>query len=473
MISSMILNGVINSKSYARQVLPHIKKEYFETIEEKDIFNEIKKYIINFNHLPSKEEILIEIGKNEKLTENHFNSIVSKMEDIFKINKIENIEWLLTNTESWCKERALRNALIESVDIMSENKRLGQIPDLLTKALSVGFDTKIGIEYYTDAGIQTRWDSYHTVNKKFPVGVISLDNIMGGGPEPKSLSIIMSGTNCGKTSSMIGFASNMVRSGFNCLYLTLEMSEEKIAQRADANMLDIDINDIPLLEEKMFKSKLNELKSKNHGRFFIKEYPPATITTSTIRHLLGELKIKGNFIPDVVFVDYLNLMLSDRVSKDTSYTIVKSIAEELRGLAVENELCIISATQGNRETNAADNSDIGITQMSESVGLAFTADAIWGVIFPSELREQNTQIWKILKNRFSGIVDHKVPVKVNFARAKIYDEKDEDIKISSNSKSNSIKLRSEENRQKKKNEIVVEIDDIVENPVDELLLLID
>jgi hypothetical protein len=278
--------------------------------------------------------------------------------------------------------------------------------------------------------------------------------------------ILSHNTNAGKSSAMCALSSNFIRNGYSVLYITLEMAEEKIAQRVDANQLGIDINDIPLMKEKTFKSRLNKIKEKINGRLVIKEFPPAAIGTNRIRALLSELKIKLDFEPQIICLDYLNLMVSDRVKSDNSYTIIKSIAEELRGLAVEGKYAIMTATQGNRDTNSENNSDMDLTNVSESIGLPATVDFMIAAISPAELREQNIQLWKVLKNRFGGIVNHKFPLQVNFARAGLYDMDASTVNISDNVASNGFKMKEEEDRLKKKNEIIVEEDEEIGDMLD-------
>jgi hypothetical protein len=281
--------------------------------------------------------------------------------------------------------------------------------------------------------------------------------------------ILSHNTHVGKTSNMIALGANFLKSEQNVLYITLEMSEEKIAQRFDANYLGVDINDVPMMKEKSFKSKLAQIKEQVSGKLIIKEYPPASIGVNKIRFLLEELKIKQDFEPKIIIVDYLNLLVSDRITNDSLYSMGKAIAEELRGLAVDKKLCMLTATQGNREMNSETNSDADFTNVSESKAVTDTADTVCAMIMPAELREQNIQIWKILKNRYGGIVNHKIPLRVNFSRATL-SPGDYEMGLQGNTTANGQAMRDEQVRSTKRNKIVVKIDD---NEKNDLLGLLD
>jgi replicative DNA helicase len=460
MLSNIVLKNLMTNKKFARKVLPHIEVEYFESLEKKKLYEIIKKYVIDYSNLPNPNAVKLELTKDSKIGGHMFDGISDLVDELQADDNVYDDDWLLDNCESWCKDRSLHNAIIESVELIESKQNTTAIPELIRKALQVEFESSIGIEFFDEKGIKDRWDEYHKDHIKFSTGIKALDAMFAGGLETKALTVIMSGTSAGKTSSMCGMTANFLRNGEDVLYITLEMAEEKIAQRIDANFLNVDINDVPLMKEKKYKQTLHKLQEKTKGRCVIKEYPPASITVAKIRHLLEELKVKLNFTPKIIVVDYLNLLLSDRVKSDNMYTIVKSIAEELRGLAVEKDLCVLSATQGNRQTNDENNSDMDLTNISESIGLAATCDALVGIIFPQELREQGIQIWKILKNRFGGIVNHKIPLRVNFARAGIYDMEDNDaIDISGNSQANEVLATTENRRIQDRNKIVIDDED--------------
>ena len=470
MIEEIILQSLMNNKGFARKTLPHIKDDYYSSLEHKTLFNKIKEYVVKYKSLPTNNTLKMEMTKDEQLSSSLFDNIVDLIDTVYQDEKEYDNEWLFDNCEQWCKDRALHNAIVQSVELIEENKNTGAIPEVIRKALQVEFDSSIGIEFFDEKGIKDRYKKYNQKDVKYSTGIQALDNIFAGGLEQKSLTVLMSGTGMGKTSSMCAMTANFLKNGYDVLYVTLEMAEEKIAQRIDANFLNVDINDIPLIQESKFNKQLRDLKQKTKGRLVIKEYPPANISTTTLRFLLDELKIKLEFDPQIIVIDYLNLMNSDRIKSDNMYSVVKSITEELRGLAVEKVKCLLSGTQGNRETQGENNSDIDLTNVSESVGLSNTVDALVGIVMPAELREKGIQIWKILKNRFGGIVNHKIPLKINFARAGLYDT-DMDVGITGNTTTNNIKLRSEEHRLQKKNKLVVESDSVndVEDDIDKLL----
>ena len=458
LISDIVLVSLLKNKKFARKTLPHIQPDYFESLEKKHLFNLIKSYVIEYKNLPTANALKLELTKDDKISESLFDGVIENIDTVVCDETDYDYEWLLHNCELWCKDRALHNAIIQSVEIIEGKKATTAIPEIVRKALQVEFETSIGIDFFAEKGIDDRWEKYQQKDVKFSTGIASLDNVFAGGVETKALSVLMAGSHLGKTSNLIALGANFLRNGYDVLYITLEMAEEKIAQRFDANFLDIDINDVPLMKQKNFNSNINRIKKKTEGNLVVKEFPPATIGTSKIRFLIDELKIKLGFEPKIIIVDYLNLMLSDRFSSDNSYTIVKSITEELRGLAVEKEYSILTATQGNRQTNDENNSDIDMTNVSESLGTIQTADTVVGLVMPTELREQNIQIWKILKNRFGGIVNHRIPLKVNFARAGLYEMENSDFNISGNDSSNDIKMKTEQHRLEKKNQINVDDD---------------
>jgi replicative DNA helicase len=369
MISEIILSSLFKDKSYAKKVLPHIKEEYFESLVKKKIFSQIKKYIITYKDLPSIDSLKYEITKDQTLSEDLFNSINETIDELSQYKSKNNIDWIVDKTEEWCKDRALHNAILESVQIIEEKKPTGSIPELVRKALQVEFDSSVGINFLDQTGVDKRWDAYQKAVSKFSTGIEPLDLIFSGGVEPKSLCLLMSATHTGKTSNMIALGANFLKNGEDVLYITLEMSEDKIAQRFDANYLGVDINDVPLMKEKTFKSRLKQIRSKVEGNLIIKEYSPATIGANKIRALIEDLKIKQDFNPKIIIIDYLNLMVSDRIKTDNLYSNGKAIAEEIRGIGVDYECCVLTATQGNREMNASDCSDVDMTNISECLSI--------------------------------------------------------------------------------------------------------
>ena len=403
MIEKIILSNLIHNNEYMRKVLPYLKKEYFSGDGEKIIFNIIIAYINKYNILPSKDSLKVDLDDIENLTE------VSYKKSIDVLNKIElidknDIAHTIYITEKWCKERALYIALVEAIRIADKNSGLakGAITNILSDALSVSFDSHIGHDFIED--FSARYDYYHTDEVKIPFDIDYMNLITGGGFPNKTISVILGGTHAGKSLVMCHFASNNLLKGKNVLYITLEMSEERIAERVDANLLDINLHSINELDKEEFQNKIEILKNKNVGKLIIKEYPTASAGANNFRYLLQELKLKKNFIPDIVYIDYINICKSSRVKDGTtigSYFYVKMITEELRGLAIEFNIPIVSATQTTR--GGSKSSDLDMTDVSESFAIAMTSDLMIAIISTEELVKQNLLMFKQLKNRFRSV----------------------------------------------------------------------
>ena len=335
---------------YVRKVVPFIKPEYFEGVYQK-LFYEVLKFSGRYNKLPTPEAFKIELDNAEGFTDEQYRHAVEILPELFKAEPVDET-WLLTNTEKWCQDRALYNAVMESISIIDgKHKSLTKnaLPDILTKALGVTFDTNVGHDYLEN--VEERYEFYHTEEEKIPFDIELLNEITKGGLSLKSLNIILAGTGVGKSLAMCHIAAGSLNLGKNVLYITMEMSEERIAERIDANLLDIPIDQIEHLSKQMFKEKVAGLKKKTNGRLIVKEYPTSSANSNHFRALLNELKLKKDFAPDIVFVDYLNICASSRMKMGNSvnsYTYIKAIAEELRGLAVEFKLPIVSATQTTR-----------------------------------------------------------------------------------------------------------------------------
>ena len=447
MTSEIIIASLLKNKAFAKKVLAHIKEEYFESFESKTLFVAIKNYIIKYRNLPTVNTLKLEISKDDKLSQEVFENLTTNIDELVQLQDDYDLKWLFDNTELWCQERAMHNAILQSVQIIETKANTGQIPELVKEALQVQFDQTIGIEFMDEKGIDDRWEIYQTKIDKISTGIHSLDCVFAGGIERKSLTVLIGGTHAGKTSNMIALGTNFLKGGYNVLYVTLEMSQEKIAQRFDANFLDVDINDIPELAEVEFKKNTNIIREKTKGKLIVKEYPPGCISAINVRALIEELKLKKDFIPDVVIMDYMNLMNSSSKSKDDlMYSYVKAIAEELRAIGVEYDVAVVTGTQGNRETNDEHCSDFDLTNVSESKGTADTSDCAIGIIVPIQLRENNQQIWKILKNRFGGIINHKVLLRTVFARCQLFAEKFDSGIVGDNTSNNDNKFANEENR---------------------------
>jgi replicative DNA helicase len=318
---------------------------------------------------PSKTSLQIELSEKKDINEKVYNEINKLIDEVYSYPQDNELAWLVSVTEGWCKERAIYNALIKSIELHEGRKDLDSIPELLRKALQISFESSCGLEVFDEKNIDERIELYNRYIKKFPTGISKLDMVTNGGFEAKALSVLFGGTGVGKTISLVSLACNMARQGEDVLYITLEMAEEKITQRVEANFLDVFINDVKKIEAEKFKKSLLDIKKKSVGRILVKEFPTATINVEHIRSLLDELEIKKNFKPSVVVLDYINLMKSSRFNGDNMYSTVKSICEELRGLAVQKELCMISATQANKEGNNSKLTDLDLTNVGECLAL--------------------------------------------------------------------------------------------------------
>ena len=391
-------------------------------MNERVIYQEIDKYLSQYNALPTKEALLIELDNNTKVSDENF-SKCSEMISELNPDPDTDKEWLIEKTEKFCQEKAIYNAIMESISIIDgkEKRDTGSIPELLSDALSVSFDPSIGHDFIDDS--DSRWDFYHRVEERIPFDLDYLNKITKGGVPKKSLNIILAGTGVGKSLAMCHMASANLLDGKNVLYVTMEMAEEKIAERIDANLLNVSLEDLANLPKQMYDRKLDRVKGKTSGKLIVKEYPTASAHVGHFRHLLNELRLKRQFLPDIIYVDYLNICMSHRIrtgSNVNSYTLVKSIAEELRGLAVEKNVPIISATQTTRSGYTS--SDVGLEDTSESFGLPATADFMVALISTEELEDLNQIMVKQLKNRYNDPTIHKrFVVGVDRAKMRLYD----------------------------------------------------
>ena len=420
-IELVVLKHLLNEEDYARRTLPYLKSEYFSEMNERVIYQEIDKYLSQYNALPTKEALLIELDNNTKVSDENF-SKCSEMISELNPDPDTDKEWLIEKTEKFCQEKAIYNAIMESISIIDgkEKRDTGSIPELLSDALSVSFDPSIGHDFIDDS--DSRWDFYHRVEERIPFDLDYLNKITKGGVPKKSLNIILAGTGVGKSLAMCHMASANLLDGKNVLYVTMEMAEEKIAERIDANLLNVSLEDLANLPKQMYDRKLDRVKGKT-SKLIVKEYPTASAHVGHFRHLLNELRLKRQFIPDIIYVDYLNICMSHRIrtgSNVNSYTLVKSIAEELRGLAVEKNVPIISATQTTRSGYTS--SDVGLEDTSESFGLPATADFMVALISTEELEDLNQIMVKQLKNRYNDPTIHKrFVVGVDRAKMRLYD----------------------------------------------------
>ena len=417
-----ILNNLIHDEEYTRKVIPFIEEDYFEERSDKVVFEEIATFLKAYDSLPSKEVLQIEVGKRTDLTQDEFQSTEQLINTLGKSEYEQ--EWVYDTTEAWCKERAIYNALMESIKIadgQDEKKNRDAIPSILSDALAVGFDQHVGHDYIDDA--EDRYAYYHKVENKIPFDLEYFNKITSGGLSDKTLNIALAGTGVGKSLFMCHVASSCLVQGKNVLYITLEMAEEKIAERIDANLLNTNIKDIAELPQTTFHKKIDKLAAKTTGKLIIKEYPTASAHCGHFKALLQELKLKKSFAPDIIFVDYLNICASSRYRSAVnvnSYSYVKAIAEELRGLAVEASIPICSATQTTRSGFAS--SDPNLTDTSESFGLPATADLMFALVSTEDMEELDQIMVKQLKNRYNDpTINKRFVVGIDRAKMRLYD----------------------------------------------------
>ncbi len=423
-IESKILSNLIYDEKYTRKVIPFIKETYFESLVDKIVFQEIHNYVTKYDAVPSKAVLKIEIENRKDISDDAFQKSINLVTDL-KEEKFDE-QWLLDTTEKWCKDRAIYLALLDSVKIADgkdKTRSKDSIPSILSDALSVSFDDHIGHDYISDS--DSRYDFYHKKEDKIPFDLDLFNKITKGGLPNKTLNIALAGTGVGKSLFMCHMASSILLQGSNVLYITLEMAEERIAERIDANLLNVNIQDITNLPKSTYESKLFKLSEKTRGKLIIKEYPTASAHVGHFKSLLNDLALKKGFRPDIIFIDYLNICASSRYKGTlvNSYTYVKAIAEELRGLAVECNVPIVSATQTTRQGYG--NSDVELTDTSESFGLPATADFMFALISTEELENLNQIMIKQLKNRYNDPTTHKrFVVGIDRAKMKLYNVED-------------------------------------------------
>ena len=402
---TLILKHLIDDEGYARRTLPYLKSEYFSEKSDKLVYESIDRFINKYNNLPTREALTLEIDSESNISDEDFEACKSTISNLI-VDEEENKDWLVETTEKFCQEKALYNAIMNSIAIIDGNDEKGKIPELLTDALAVTFDPNIGHDFIDD--YDERFDFYHKEEERIPFDLDYMNRITKHGLPKKTLNIILAGTGVGKSLVMCHMSAANLMDGKNVLYITLEMAEERIAERIDANLLNVPLDDLIDLSKDMYAKKIENVKKKTTGRLIIKEYPTAVAGTGHFRHLLNELKLKRSFTPDIVYVDYLNICSSSRMKMGAavnSYTYIKAIAEELRGLAVEKDIPIISATQTTR--SGFSNSDPGLEDTSESFGLPATADFMFALITTEELEQSNQIMVKQLKNRYNDPTQYK------------------------------------------------------------------
>jgi len=421
-IERTALRNLIHNEDYTRKVLPFLKSEYFQDRSERVVFSEIQKFVSQYNKRPTKETLQIDLNKRKDLNEDEYKKIVELISTLDPQDV--DLDWLVNTTEKFCKDRAVHNAVMEGIHIIDgkDKKHTPEaIPEILRDALSVSFDNAVGHDYLLD--IEKRFDYYHKRETRIPFDLDFFNKVTKGGLPTKTLNVALAGTGVGKTLFMCHQAASALAQNKNVLYITMEMAEERIAERIDANLLNISMEDLHMLNKKLFSDKITQLQSKTTGTLIIKEYPTASAGANHYRALVNELALKRTFKPDIIFIDYINICASSRFkagSNVNSYTYIKAIAEELRGLAVELDVPIVTATQTTRGGFVS--TDIGLEDTSESFGLPATADFMFALISSEELEKAGQMLVKQLKNRYNDpTLNRKFIIGVDRARMKLFD----------------------------------------------------
>jgi len=426
---TVILSNLISNDDFGRKAIPFLSTEYFHSRPDKIIFELIGDYVNSYNAFPSRAALLVDLSSRSNLSSDEFTACESLVAEITAPQSDENnIEWLIDTTEKFCQDKAIYNAIMESIKILDDKKgelSKGSIPQILSDALGVSFDTSIGHDFLDDA--QERFDFYRMKEQRTMFDLDYFNKITNGGLPNKTLNIALAGTGVGKSLFMCHCAAANLMDGKNVLYITLELAEEKVAERIDANLLDIPIGELALVPNETYFKRMGRLKEKCKGKLIVKEYPTASAGSANFRHLLNELKIKKNFVPSIIYIDYLNICTSSRIKQGSnvnSYTYIKAIAEELRGLAVEFNVPIMSATQTTR--GGFSNSDVGLEDTSESFGLPATADFMFALISSEELADLGQIMVKQLKNRYND-PDHykRFVIGVDKSKMRLYDTEQE------------------------------------------------
>jgi replicative DNA helicase len=424
-LEQTILKTLIYNEEFLRKVLPFLKTEYFSDSVERTLFNEITSFTETYNNPPSVEAVGIAVKERRNLTDDEVKRCESYLKEIEANSQTETkIQWLIDKTEAFCQEKAIYNAVLGSISILDGKDKThdkGAIPKILSDALAISFDNSVGHDYLENS--DERYDFYHRKEERIPFDLDYFNKITKGGLPTKTLNIALAGTGVGKSLFMCHVAAGAMVQGKNVLYITLEMAEEKIAERIDANLLNVSLDDLMELPKDLYDKKVARVREKCTGKLIIKEYPTASASVTHFRTLLNELNLKRSFVPDIIFIDYLNICCSSRIKAGAninSYTYVKSIAEELRGLAVEHNVPIVSATQTTR--SGFTSSDPGLEDTSESFGLPATADLMFALISSEELEELGQIMVKQLKNRYNDPTYHKrFTLGVDRAKMKLYD----------------------------------------------------
>ena len=444
-LEQTILQNLLTNEPYMRKVIPFVKKDYFEGTY-RILFEEVTKFVTKYNRLPTLESFKIEIDQSDKFSEQTYSHALDILPSIFE-KKPENEQWLFDTTEKWCQDRAIYLAIMESISVIDgKHQKLTKnaLPDILQSALAVSFDTNVGHDYLVN--VDERYAFYHEQEERIPFDLDYFNKITKGGLPNKTLNIALAGTGVGKSLFMCHCAASALSQGRNVLYITMEMAEERIAERIDANLMNVPIDQLENMSKNMFTDRVQSIAKKTNGKLIIKEYPTGQAHSSHFRALLNELKLKKRFVPEIIFIDYLNICASSRMKgmggSINSYSYIKSIAEEIRGLAVEFDVPIVSATQTTR--SGYSNSDVGLEDTSESFGLPATADLMFALISNDELASLGQIMVKQLKNRYNDPnMNKRFVVGVDRSKMKLYDVdesqqdilNDEDVPVFDNTQS--------------------------------------
>ena len=440
-IESKILSNLVYNEQYARTVIPFLEPVYFQSVGDKYAFEMIAKHYVKYNTVPTIDSLQIQL-EEMSLNEGLFGQVSSVLKGLDQ-SSVEKSDWLFDQTEKFCQDKAVYNAIMESIQILDgkeEAKNKTAIPDILSKALGVSFDQQVGHDFIEDA--KERFDSYHRKEEKIDFDLEYMNTITNGGFSKKSLNVILAGTGAGKSLAMCHFAAHNLTQGLNVLYITLEMAEEAIAKRIDANLMNVHHNELELLPKDLYDKKIDQIKQKTKGKLIVKEYPTAAAHSLHFKTLIKELDLKKKFRPDIIYIDYINICASSRLKGNVtanSYTIVKAIAEEMRGLAVETNVPIITATQTNRAGYS--DSDVGLENTSESFGLPATADFMFALIRSEELDQLDQIMIKQLKNRYNDPTLHRrFVVGVDKSKFRLYDVEQDAQDLSDDSISQSLSI---------------------------------
>jgi hypothetical protein len=422
-LQTLILQNIIQDNDYCRKVIPHIRKKYFEGTH-RGVFGEVTNFVVKYGKLPDKSSLLIQLEESS-VSDDRYTEMARLIDEVYESVKVESIDWLLDKTERWCQDSACELAVLDAVKILNgedvKHDR-GMIPKLFKDALAVTFDNSVGHDYLHDAA--ERWERYHTKTDKIPFSLEVFNEVTDGGYEKKTLNIFIAGIHVGKSLMMAAMAADAIMANKKVLYISMEMAEEKVAERVDANLMNREISDLGNIAKDDFVKKVEKIKAKTDGNLIVKQYPTAGAHVGHFRALLEDLKVKKEFTPDVVFVDYLNICASERIrgigGNNGTYILVKSIAEELRGLAVEYQVPVWSATQFTRD--GMDSSDPSMTQTSESIGLPATVDLMWALSQPDQFKENGQYLVKQLKNRYKDVgYKEKFVIGVDKPKMQVFD----------------------------------------------------